>query len=152
MPSPVTTRPRVLFLCTGNAFRSQIGEGWLRHLASDRFEACSAGSHPAGFVHSLAVRVMQEAGVDISRQQSKSLDFFGGHTFDHVITVCDHAASSCPHLRGRISTQRWPMPDPSFVDDAAEALTLARRVRDELRDKIAAFVRQAAATGSEANQ
>lgn len=133
-------KPSVLFLCTGNAFRSQMGEGLMRHLACDRVEAFSAGSAPAGFVHPLAIQVMGEASIDISSQRSKGLDSFGARTFDYVMTVCDHAATSCPALRGRVATHRWPMPDPSHETAPDVALVWAREVRDALRAKIEAFL------------
>lgn len=134
-------KPSVLFLCTGNAFRSQMGEGLMRHLAGDRIDVFSAGSAPAGFVHPLAIRVMSEAGIDISSQRSKGLDSFGPRTFDYVMTVCDHAATSCPALRGSVATHRWPMPDPSHEPAPDVALMRAREVRDALRGKIEAFLK-----------
>lgn len=112
----------------------------MRHLAGERVEVFSAGSSPAGFVHPLAIQVMAEAEIDISRQQSKGLDSFESRTFDYVMTVCDHAATSCPALRGRVATHRWPMPDPSFEPDPAEAMVRAREVRDALRAKIEQFL------------
>ncbi len=86
---------RVLFLCTGNSCRSQMAEGWLRHLAGDRFEALSAGTNPVG-VNPQAVEVMQEVGIDISHQYSKHVAEFQGRRLHYVITVCDHAQESCP--------------------------------------------------------
>jgi protein-tyrosine-phosphatase len=82
--------PDVLFLCTGNSCRSQMAEGWLRHLAGHRFHAFSAGLQP-GIVHPLAIEAMREAGVDISGQQSKDVARFLGRHFSHIITVCDRA-------------------------------------------------------------
>ena len=89
---------RVLFLCTGNSARSQMAEGLFRHLAGDRFEAYSAGTHPVG-LNPGAVTAMQELGIDISAQRSKSIHEFTQQAFDYVITVCDRAKESCP---------RWP--------------------------------------------
>lgn len=89
---------RVLFLCTGNSARSQMAEGLLRHLAGGRYEVSSAGTHPVG-LNSGAVSAMQELGIDISAQRSKSIHEFTQQAFDYVITVCDRAKESCP---------RWP--------------------------------------------
>src|SRR5512142_1636062 len=90
---------KVLFLCTGNACRSQMAEGWAKALKSDRIEAHSAGVSPC-FVHPLAARVMKEAGVDISGQYSKHVDELQGIDFDYVVTLCDYADSRCPYRPG----------------------------------------------------
>src|SRR6185295_18862502 len=90
-------RPRVLFLCTGNSCRSQIAEGWARALKGDVMTAASAGTRPQG-LNPLAIRVMAEAGVDISGQASKHIEDLRGQPFDYVITVCDAAHESCPIL------------------------------------------------------
>lgn len=94
-------KQRVLFLCTGNSARSQIAEGLLRHLAGDRYDALSAGTHPVG-LNPGAVAAMRELGIDISAQRSKRMDEFVDQAFDYVITVCDWAKESCPvgHIRG----------------------------------------------------
>jgi arsenate reductase len=86
-----------------------MAEGWLRHLAADRFESFSAGSRPAGFVHPLAVRAMAEAGVDISGHSSKSLDGFAGREFDLLVTVCDGAREACPVFSGAIQRVHWDL-------------------------------------------
>src|SRR3990170_6020380 len=88
-------RARILFVCTHNSARSQMAEGFLRHYASDGFDAYSAGTEP-GALHPLAVRVMAEEDVDISGQRAKSLDAFLEEPFDYVITVCDEANEVCP--------------------------------------------------------
>src|SRR5215468_4234030 len=93
------TRPRVLFLCTGNSCRSQMAEGWARHLHGDTIDAMSAGTQPQG-LNPLAVRVMAEAGIDISRHRSKHLSEFDPATLDLVVTVCDSAHEACPVLPG----------------------------------------------------
>src|SRR4030042_3422637 len=92
-------RLRVLFLCTGNSCRSQMAEGWARHLKADSIEAYSAGVEPAGLSQT-AVRVMAEAGVDNSGQRSKHVDELAAMPFDYVVTVCDHAREACPVFRG----------------------------------------------------
>ncbi len=128
-----TAKPSILFLCTGNSCRSQIAEGMMRHLAGDRFDVFSAGSHPAGYVHPLAIDTMDEVGIDISGQRSKGLGEFGDREFDYVVTVCGHAQAHCPALRGRIATLHWPLKDPAMIandDESAEQAT--RAVREEL--------------------
>ncbi len=90
---------RVLFLCTGNSCRSQMAEGWLRHLAGDRFEVSSAGTHPVG-LNPYAVTVMGEASVDISHHVSERVDPHLNQHFDYVITVCDRAQETCPIFPG----------------------------------------------------
>src|SRR5688500_2687573 len=91
---------KVLFLCTGNSCRSQMAEGWARHLHGDAIDAYSAGVEPHG-MNERAVRVMREAGVDISKQHSKHVDELTGVPFDYVVTVCDHANETCPVFPGK---------------------------------------------------
>src|SRR5581483_10653668 len=106
-------RRRVLFLCTGNSARSQMAEGLLRHIAGDQFEVFSAGTRPAG-LNSNAVTAMEEIGIDIAGNRSKSVDEFTGQHFDFVYTVCDSAKEACPVVPGQ--SQRL---HESFVDPAA---------------------------------
>jgi arsenate reductase len=131
----------VLFLCTGNACRSQMAEGWLKHLGGGRFEALSAGTKPQG-LHPTAVRVMAEAGVDISRQRSKSVEEYRGRRFDLLITVCGGAKESCPVFTGGVGGRlHWPVEDPAAADGAEEeALAVFRRVRDEIRARVEELV------------
>ena len=89
---------RVLVLCTGNSCRSQMAEGFFRHLGEGEWEAHSAGSKPSGYVHPLAISAMSEAGVDISGGRSKSVDEFAEDRFDLVVTVCDHAKIGRAHV------------------------------------------------------
>jgi arsenate reductase (thioredoxin) len=132
---------RVLFLCTGNSCRSQMAEGWLRKLGGEQFEVFSAGAKPAGYVHPLAIRVMREAGVDIARQRSKSLDEFAGQPFDFVITVCDNAREACPHFPGAARQSHWRFDDPARATGTDEEKALFfRRVRDEILDRVREFV------------
>lgn len=127
---------RILFLCTGNSCRSQMAEGWARALKRDRFEALSAGTHPHG-LNPLAVKVMAEAGVDISTQRSQHIDDFAAQTIDLVVTVCDSAHESCPVMPGVLRTVHRPFDDPprlaKSATSEAEALPHYRRVRDEIR-------------------
>jgi arsenate reductase len=129
-------RVNVLFLCTGNACRSQMCEGWARHLKGNRIEAWSAGVAP----HALdprAVQVMAEAGVDISNHTSKRVDTLFHLPFDYVITGCDSAAESCPIFPGKARKFHRGFQDPPALARGAqneeEALNHYRRVRDEIR-------------------
>jgi len=127
---------KVLFLCTGNSCRSQMAEGWARALKGDVIEPHSAGLEKHG-MKPLAVKVMAEAGVDISAQYSKITDELGDIEFDYVVTVCDRARESCPLFLGNAKVIHVGFDDPPFLArDAAteaEALPHYRRVRDEIR-------------------
>jgi len=124
---------KVLFLCTGNACRSQMAEGWARHLKSDVIEAYSAGVWPAG-VSSRAIQVMAEEGVDISSQTSDHVDDFKTIDFDYVITLCDNAREQCPIFSGKTRLIHRAFEDPTFVMGSTEAITAAfRRTRDLIR-------------------
>jgi len=132
-------RPRkrkVLFLCTGNSCRSQMAEGWARHLKSDCIEAYSAGVEVHG-LNPRAVKVMAEAGVDISGHRSKRVDELKDRTFDLVVTVCDHANEACPFFPGTVRRIHRGFEDPPRLAAGArteeEALGHYRRVRDEIR-------------------
>ena len=125
---------RILLLCTGNSCRSQMAEGWARHLHGDRFEVHSAGITPAG-LHPLAVRVMQESGIDISGQKSKPVSAFKDMAFDYVITVCDSTRGSCPLFPGKTRILHFDFEDPAAAKGSEqEVLAVFRRVRDEIRD------------------
>jgi len=132
---------RVLFLCTGNSCRSQMAEGWVRALKADVVEAYSAGVAPCG-LDPRAVRVMWEAGVDISNQYSKHVDELRTIPFDWVVTVCDHARESCPVFPGATKVVHMGFEDPprlaAHARSEEEALASYRRVRDQIR----AFVEQ----------
>lgn len=134
---------RVLILCTGNSCRSQMAEGLWRHLGGDNWEAYSAGSQPAGFVHPLAVAAMAELGVDISEHTSKHVDQFVGRDLDLVVTVCDGARESCPVIPGMGATLHWPFADPAeAVGTDDERLAAFRRVRDTIRERIERHLRE----------
>ena len=130
---------RVLFLCTGNSCRSQMAEGWTRHLKSDVIEPYSAGIETHG-LNPNAVQVMQEAGVDITGQHSQLLSEHEGVEFDYVVTVCGHAHESCPVFPGKTKVVHVGFDDPpKLAADAKteeERLAPYRRVRDEIRDFI----------------
>ncbi|HCF93732.1 MAG TPA: arsenate reductase [Verrucomicrobia bacterium] len=132
------TKPtlRILFLCTGNSCRSQMAEGWARHLKGDRLEAFSAGIEKHG-LNPHAVRVMAEAGVDISDHQSQSVEDLPVQQFDYVVTVCGHAHEHCPIFPGNAKVVHVGFDDPPKLAAAAkteeEALGHYRRVRDEIR-------------------
>jgi arsenate reductase len=128
---------KVLFLCTGNSCRSQMAEGWARHLKGDAIEVYSAGIETHG-LNPDAVRVMAEAGVDISGHRSKHLDDLRDVPFDYVVTVCDHAHESCPIFPGKTKIVHVGFDDPPRLAKEAkteqEALNAYRRVRDEIRE------------------
>jgi len=118
-----------------------MAEGLFRLLADDEIRAFSAGVQPQGYVHPLAIRVMDELGVDMSNDRSKSIDEFSGEDFDYVITVCDHASQNCPTFPGTPTSLHWPTDDPfDAKGNEAAQLTEYRRVRDELRQRIEALL------------
>lgn len=126
---------RVLVLCTGNSCRSQMAEGWLNSRYAGQVRASSAGSDPSGYVHPLAVRVMDEIGIDISEGRSKHLNEFLDESFDMVLTVCDSAAEACPVFPGRAARAHRDFTDPAKVEGSEEeVLKVFRWVRDEIRD------------------
>jgi len=128
---------KILFLCTGNACRSQMAEGWARFLKGDILEAYSAGIETHG-LNPYAVKVMAEAGVDISKHTSKRVKELMHIPFDYVITVCGHANENCPFFPGNVKRMHAGFDDPpKLAKDAKteeEALMHYRRVRDEIRD------------------
>jgi arsenate reductase len=129
----------ILFLCTGNSCRSQIAEGWCNHIKSDQFAAVSAGIEKHG-LNPLAIRVMAEAGVDISSQNSKQIADLVSQDFDYVITVCGHADENCPFFPAKTKVIHYGFDDPPTMAAGAkseeEALVHYRRVRDEIREFI----------------
>ena len=123
-------------MCTHNSARSQMAEGLVRHLPGDRFEVMSAGTE-ATHVRPLAVRAMDEVGIDISSQESKTLDRYLGEPFDYVITVCEEANEACPFFPGAAERLHWSLPDPAAAQGAEEErLEVFRSVRDLSRDYI----------------
>jgi arsenate reductase len=133
------TKLKVLFLCTGNACRSQMAEGWARHLRSDVIDAYSAGVEPHG-MNARAIKAMAEAGVDISAHHSKHVDALAGIPFDYVITVCGHANETCPVFPGKTKVVHVGFDDPPTLAkgarDEEEAMGHYRRVRDQIKSFI----------------
>ncbi len=127
---------RVLFLCTHNSARSQMAEGLLRTLGVEAFAAFSAGT-VATQVRPEAITVMAELGIDISGQESKTLERFGGSMFDELITVCDQANEACPFFPDARHRRHWSVADPALVMGSEEArLNAFRQARDQLRRHI----------------
>jgi arsenate reductase len=127
---------KILFLCVANSARSQMAEGLARHLLGPEVEVHSAGSRPAQ-VNPLAVEAMQELGIDIRGQRSKSVDGLDAASFDLVITLC--ADEVCPLLPGKVRRLHWPLPDPAALDPAVDrdaARAAFRQVRDQIRERI----------------
>ena len=128
---------KILFLCTGNSCRSQMAEGWTRHLKADRMEAFSGGVDPHG-VDPRAIEVMAEAGVDISGQTSKHVDVFEELEFDFVVTLCGNAQKACPVFPAKTRVIHAGFDDPPKLAAGAttdeEAMAHYRRVRDRIRD------------------
>ena len=134
-------KQRVLFLCTGNACRSQMAEGWLRYLGKGAFDVYSAGIEAHG-KNPRAIAVMQEASVDISAQQSEVLDLNMLKTLDLLATVCSHADASCPHIPAMCKKEHWPFDDPAKAQGSEqEIMDEFRRVRDQIKEKISDFVK-----------
>jgi arsenate reductase len=131
---------RVLFLCTANSARSQMGEGLLPALAGDRIEVSSAGAQPST-VNPLAIKVMAERGLDIRHHRSKHLGEFLTEPFDYVITLCNSAAESCPLFSGPAKRIHWDLPDPAAVEGSEERrLASFRQVRNDLEARLKAWL------------
>ena len=129
-------KKRVLFLCTHNSCRSQMAEGLLRRHGGKQFEVFSAGTSPSR-VHPMAVEVMEEQGIDLTGQRSKSIDEFLGQCFDLIVTTCDHARETCPVFPGQPEMLHWGLEDPAGAEGSREEkLKVFRRVRDELEKLI----------------
>ena len=133
-------KPRILFLCTGNSARSQMAEGLLHSMAGDRFEAESAGTHPAG-LNPMAITAMQEIGIEVRHHRSKHVEEFVGQSFTYVITVCDRAKESCPVFPPAFKILHWSFEDPAAMplENRVEAF---RRVRDEIAERIRQFLNE----------
>ncbi|MDQ7002683.1 MAG: arsenate reductase (thioredoxin) [Ghiorsea sp.] len=133
-------KKKVLFLCTGNACRSQMAEGWLKHLAGETYEVYSAGIVAHG-KNPRAIVAMQDAGVDISQQKSEALDSQLLHEIDLLITVCGNADEHCPIVPVSCEKQHWPFDDPAKAEGSEEEIMREfYRVRDQIKDKIQAFI------------
>ncbi len=135
MPTPMSqVKPTVLILCTGNSCRSHLAEGILRAAAGDSLNVQSAGAKPAGYVHPLAIQVMQEIGIDISAHHSKHMNDFLYQSVETVITVCGNADQACPMFPGQVNRHHWGFDDPAHATGTdAEKLAVFRRVRDEIK-------------------
>jgi arsenate reductase (thioredoxin) len=129
-------KPKVLFLCTGNSARSQMAEGYLRHVAGDRYEVLSGGISPKG-LNPLAVEAMNEIGIDISQQQSKDVTQFLGTAIQYVVTVCDNAKEHCPIFPGTYKFLHWSLTDPAAAGGSHEQKLAAFR---QSRDQIAGLI------------
>ena len=136
----MSNKKRVLILCTGNSARSQMAEGILHFTSGDKFEVESAGVAPSR-VRLEAIEAMREIGIDISEHRSKSVDEFAEQKFDYIITVCDNARESCPVFPARATRIHWSFDDPAAVTGSDEKrLAAFRRVRDEIKTRLAGFV------------
>ena len=134
-------RLRVLFVCTHNSARSQMAEGFLRAMGGDRFEVKSAGTERTA-VHPLAIHVMAERGIDISRHTSKLLVGLMQEPWDYLVTVCDDANERCPLFPGRVKRLHWPFEDPSRATGSdAERLETFRRVREQIAKQLEHWLR-----------
>lgn len=134
-------RLRIIIICTGNSCRSQMAEAWFNHLAPNAVSAMSAGSKPAGYVHPMAMEVMDEVGISLRENVSKSLIPFTQQEFDYVITVCDDAAESCPVFPRPGVRIHWPFEDPAkFSGSEDETRQVFRVTRDLIRSRIDAFL------------
>lgn len=134
-------KPTVLVLCTGNSCRSQMAEGLWNSLSHGDWHCWSAGSEPAGYVHPLAVEVMKERGIDLSKNVSKHLDDVSAESFEYAITVCDHAEKTCPVISNARQRLHWPFPDPAEATGTLEEkLETFRDVRDAIDHQIRDFL------------
>jgi len=135
-----STKPAILVLCTGNSCRSHMAEGFLQEAVGDTADVFSAGSNPSGYVHPLSIKVMAEAGVDITDHTSKHMNEFLSRQIDVVITVCGNADQVCPHYPGQVARYHWGFDDPAHAQGSEEEiLNEFRRVRDEIKIKFTAY-------------
>ena len=133
-------KPLMLILCTGNSCRSHLAEGILRAALGDGYNVQSAGSNPAGYVHPLAIQVMKEITLDISKHRSKHLNEFLNQKVETVITVCGNADQVCPMFPGQVNRHHWGFDDPAkFEGGDEEKLNGFRRVRDEIKRVFEAY-------------
>ena len=132
---------RYLVVCTGNFCRSQMAEGWIRHLGKDRVEAYSAGSKPKGGVHPMAVQVMKERGIDLGTHTSNHIDEYIEMDFDCVLTVCDSAKEACPVFPGAKRVLHHSFEDPDHPNDPSEdPAACFNRVCDQIKGWIQDFL------------
>ena len=147
------TKPKVLFLCTGNSARSQLAEGLLRALAGEQFEVFSAGTEPKGRIMPEIKEVMREVGIDISEQWSKSVTEYLGKThFSHVITVCADVEENCPAVFLNMGTHdHWPFDDPAKFDEETR-LDSTRSVRDQIEQRLRLWLAEQGVTPADYRQ
>ena len=133
-------KQKVIFICTENSCRSQMGEGLLRNMAGDKYDVFSAGLKP-GFINPNAIKVMNELGVDISKHTSDDVTKYVGDEFDYIITVCDNANESCPIFPGKGKRIHWSFKDPAdAVGNEEEVLDEFRKVRDQIKSTLKQFI------------
>jgi arsenate reductase len=138
----MATPAKVLFVCTGNSARSQMAEGFARHLGGGGIEAHSAGMEPSR-LNPFAVRAMQEKGIDISGQTSKAFDEALARRMDVVVTVCGNADERCPVLPPEVKKLHWPLEDPAAARGGdAEVLAKFREIRDQIEARVSALLRE----------
>jgi len=132
------SKKRVLFICTGNSARSQMAEALVNHYLSDVWETYPAGTEPAGYVHPLALKALQEAGIETAGLRSKSMDEFRLADFDVAITLCDGACAACAVSLGKgPKREHIGFPDPAAATGSdEERLEVFRRVRDDIREGV----------------
>ena len=133
-------KPTILILCTGNSCRSHLGEGLLRAAVGDLFNVVSAGSKPAGYVHPMAIAIMEEIGIDISAHTSKHMNELLNRQIETVITVCGNADQACPIFPGQLNRHHWPFEDPAQATGTdEEKMAIFRRVRNEIHHGFTAY-------------
>jgi arsenate reductase (thioredoxin) len=139
---------RVLFLCTGNSVRSQMAEALLRQIGGGRFEVFSAGVTPAG-IHPMTLRVLEEEGLDVSGQRSKSVNEVPMAEMDYLITLCGHARDACPAVPEGVKKEHWPIDDPiGMVGTLESRFQMFRETREKIRDRVLDFVKRLQKNGS----
>jgi arsenate reductase len=132
--------PFILIICTGNSCRSQFAEAILRKAVGENFRVESAGSKPAGYVHPLAIRALEEIGIDATGHHSKHMDLFLDDQVETVITVCGNADQACPMFPGQMNRHHWPFDDPAHATGTEEEqFAVFRRVRDEILKVFTAY-------------
>lgn len=132
--------PFILVLCTGNSCRSHLAEGLLRRALGPGYAVASAGSKPAGYVHPLAVKVMEEIGISLDGHTSKHLDEFLTQNVETVITVCGNAEQACPRFPGQVNRHHFPFADPAHATGTeAEQLAVFRGVREGIAAVFGAY-------------
>jgi len=138
-------KQRILILCTGNSCRSQMAQGWVNHELGETWEARSAGTKPAEAVHPVAVKAMEEVGIDISTCVPERVDVYPDQPWDLVVTVCDSARETCPVFPRAVETLHISFPDPAEAEGTdEEIMAVFRRVRDAIRDCLVVEIRNRA--------